>query len=133
MYDVIRRISGYSMLTFFLGISVFNVYVYLVKRILKLENKNFHLMMFTCLQVCYLSAFLSNAAYLWLIYNTDDNALESIKMLYRVSFLIYWMLNVTAHSIFALKYWVLSKKVRSLMSQKSDKNLELKGQILLFA
>jgi hypothetical protein len=113
--DVTRKISGYSMLIFFLGISVFNGYVYLVKRILKLENKNFHLMMFTCLQLCYLSAFISNSAYLWLIYHTECfevNTCESNKMLYRVSFLIYWMLNVTAHSIFALKYWVLSQKVR---------------------
>ena len=104
-YEVIKIISGYSMLIFFVGISVFNVYGYLIKRILKLENKSFHLMMFICLQVCYISAFISNGAYLCLINNTES---VWLKMLYRYAFLLYWMLNVTAHSIFALKYWVLS-------------------------
>jgi hypothetical protein len=65
-------------------------------------------MMFTCLQLCYCSAFIANIAFI--VFEYDDSK-ESIQRVGRWAFLIYWMLNVTAHSIFALKYWVLSQKV----------------------
>ena len=44
----------------------------------------------------------------------------------QVLFSIYWILNNFAHTIFSLKYWVLSRRMEQACSQATPENEELK-------
>lgn len=44
---------------------------------------------------------------------------------------VYWISNELVHTLFAIKYWALSKKIFQLLTGKPDKNLNCKVKIIL--
>ena len=81
------------------GLSLLNLY-YLV-RVLRLKDKKFHLLMFTILEVGYLSyimryAEIAHADKYWDYFFGD----------------LYVSCDNLAHTIFVTKYWVLSRKLQ---------------------
>ena len=91
--------------------------------ICKLDNKKFHLMMFCSLQVCY---FLRISQFS-VQFITHTYISISSTILYTLSF----MLTMIIHSIFVIKYWVLSKKIFSVISNQEDKNLQKKAWLII--
>lgn len=106
----------------FAFLTVLNFY-YLLRRIIFLNQKSFHLMMWTLLQLCYACALTASL----LAYRacTTINGLnlkhpelfvktlESLlKPGHEILVLIYisYAIDSLVHSIFAMKYWVLSRK-----------------------
>jgi hypothetical protein len=92
---------------------------YLIMRIVNLKEKKFHLMMFVILQICYTSAILD---FLMLYYK------EYIAAGY--FFETYYMSDEIVHSIFAIKYWSLSRKITEFISKKEDKHLNCKARFI---
>ena len=98
-------------------LSIINI-TYFFTRILKLEQKQFHVMMFALLQVAYFSHL---AGYIWW------NQLRASFTLAAV----YNILDESVHCIFAVKYWVLSRQISNLMNNTEDKYLAYKARSLL--
>ena len=89
--------------------------VYLYKRILKIEVKCFHLMMFTLLEILFFTYIVTAAIYPSLLSEPpatfDERRKKRIAVIF---FSIAWLLDSIIHSIFAVKYWVLSRKIREI-------------------
>ena len=48
-------------------------------------------------------------------------------------FYLFWLgylINTILHTIFAIKYWVVSKKIKCIMGQE-DRNIETKAYVLI--
>ncbi len=86
------------------SLSIFN-FTYLLIRIIKLNQKKFHFLMFGILQTCYCCYILE---YVTVDYNYT----------FAFCFNEFWYLsNEMVHSIFAIKYWVLSRKISEFVTK----------------
>lgn len=65
--------------------------------------------MFTFLQLCYM---LFIACYIF--------ADQGYKVLYIVFCCPYWFLEGAAHFIFAIKYWIVARKIKEINTGKVD-------------
>lgn len=104
-----------------------NMYYYLYRRILKLDNRRFHLMMFILIQVSFSAEIIFIGLYITQLCNN-----QSYDVLMYGTFAVSWMIQNIVHSIFATKYWVVSRKVNELMSMKNDPWLWHKSVVLLY-
>jgi hypothetical protein len=93
---------------------------YLLKYIRYLQAKQFHLMMFAIIFACLVFELISvplfNKAESMVATDPNHN-LDEIRRKYYTSsafFALYWLLDNTAHIIFAMKYWVLSRKINQI-------------------
>ncbi len=91
--------------------------LYYLPRIIKLEQKMFHLMMFTLLQICYCSYILLQPFYVF----------GKISIIASFDF-SYYTTDELIHAIFATKYWVLSRKILQIVKTKEDSTLECKAR-----
>ena len=58
---------------------------------------------------------------------------ESKYWIYYVIFFdLSGIFDYIAHSIFAMKFWVISKQLNFILSNKVDKNFEIKANVLLY-
>lgn len=85
-------------------------------------------MMFTILQVSYTCGLASQIIF---IIGSDNYSIQLWHALL-ITFYFYWGMNLIAHSIFALKIWVLSQKIKQMLSQKIDRSIEVKGRVLMY-
>ena len=98
-------------------------FVYLVTKIKKLEAKRFHIMMFVILQIYYIA-----------------NICATI-IAYKIGFTIsYWVFDyiwaismLIAHSIFVIKYYVISLAISEILTNKEDKYISLKVWSVIIA
>ena len=100
-----------------------NLYYFIVA-ILKLNEKQFHLGMLTLLQLTYLSTMIANGLKWRLagaIANEDASNYHSKQLLVYWTFTyLFYSFNVIAHSVFVIKYWVLAKKIESILKGQND-------------
>lgn len=97
-----------------------NMY-YLFKRILKLNLKRFHLLMFTLLQsiivLLFIAVLLTGAAENEASLTLDDTSGASVARTYRLyagaafTYALLWSLNTLVHAVFSIKYWILSRNM----------------------
>ena len=90
--------------------------VYLVTKIKKLETKRFHIMMFVILQICY----IANICTFIIAYKIG------FTNLFLVFSAIWEITMLVAHSIFVIKYYVISLAISEVMQNKEDKYISLK-------
>ena len=69
-------------------------------------------MMFLILQICYISAILD--------FFTKYHKKYTLQTTF---FSIYYMADEIVHGIFAIKYWVISRKINEIVDRKEDKYL----------
>ena len=92
-------------------------FVYL-REIIKLQVKAFHLMMFVILQICYFSYIIEYV--LWYEYGLTKYQLVTI-------FTDIWSaMLILAHSIFVIKYLIISLKISETLTGIEDKYLAIK-------
>ena len=118
--DIIKTYTIRAILIWTLySIATMANFVYLY-RIMKLEQKRFHLMMFLILQICYFSYITEYAIIYFLLHNgyefTGNLVVDWSGNIW------YLMMNI-AHSIFVIKYFVISLKICETMKEEKDKNL----------
>lgn len=89
--------------------------MYYLFQLLKLKNKAFHLLMFTLLQLCYM-CFIICYVFAW----------QGSKNMFLILECPYWFLEGLAHLVFAIKYWVLAKKLQEIRTGTVDRYLTLK-------
>ncbi len=77
-------------------------------------------MMFAILMVCYCSVIFSE-------YSCDT---KSHNLTCILSWESYYISDEIVHTIFAIKYWVLSRKINQLVSNKEDKYLDCKARLI---
>ena len=77
-------------------------FIYLLKRVLKIKQRNFHLMMFSIILIS-CSSLICN-------YLVSSKNKTQYKLTYWWD--IYYFGNVLAHSIFSMKYWIIAKKMK---------------------
>ena len=116
-YEHVQHRHAITIYVLFGILSIINI-TYFFARILKLEQKQFHVMMFVLLQVAYFSHLCE---YIWW---NDDLPSYILGGIYNI-------LDETSHCIFAVKYWVLSRQIYHLCNSTEDKNLQKKARILL--
>ena len=88
-------------------------------RIIKLEQKNFHIMMFVILQISYIALITE-----WIITYNYGYPNENL-MIYVCAF-IWELTMLIAHSIFVIKYYIISLKIAELLNNKEDKYITKK-------
>ena len=89
--------------------------------------------MFVLLMLTFFFFILYTSFYLAALNST--NAFK-IRQDTRITFIfgeISLMFDNILHSVFAVKYWVLSKKLIELQTNKNDPKLEIKANILLYS
>ena len=92
-------------------------FVYL-REIIKLQVKAFHLMMFVILQICYFSYIIEYV--LWYEFGLTKYQLVTI-------FTDIWSaMLILAHSIFVIKYLIISLKISETLTGIEDKYLAIK-------
>ena len=118
MTAVFLTFIGYSLLT------ILNFW-YLFTYILKKNDKTFHLIMFVLIQSCYTCYILTACFTFYLFPKANEESINWKFYNLSISFggLAILFNNIT-QAIFAMKYWVLSKKIEEIISQKSFNNLE---------
>lgn len=96
--------------TLYSSLCLLTFYIYLYKRIGKLTEKYFHITMFAMLSLVYFCAIF-------------DNSIKLLSLSYESTRLSlgYWIMsqlqycvNCLVHSVFAVKYWGLARKVQNL-------------------
>lgn len=118
------QIQSIVLFVLYLILTAYNL-LYFCTRILKLNLKKFHLMMFILLQLCYFSI-LTKSVFLWFTTSTDDFDIL-------LSYDVYYFLNEVVHSIFVVKYWVMAHKISLITRQKDDTYLECKAWAIVLS
>ena len=104
---------------------------YYLYRALNLREKQFHLIMYSLLTACSLLYLVENTSY-W-VYKTTPCTKKDIFCLSKLTIVtwnIYYLCDCFVHLFFALKYWVLSHKLRQFYLYKRDEYLALKAYLI---
>jgi hypothetical protein len=93
-------------IVFYAFMIVLNVWYYLWCKVLKLEHKQFHLIMFTFLQLSFMFGIATQIGFIrGNFWSWSD-----------IMFTLLAFFNIGAHSLFALQYWALSKKIEIIFT-----------------
>jgi hypothetical protein len=102
-------------------IQIFTNLVYLFKYIVKLDQKRFHYLM-VALLTGYAIFNLGYCVTFLLMYYTNFTLQQDMKLYYSGNW--FYTIGTTqeylAHSIFVIKYWVVAKKVTSIVTNTHD-------------
>lgn len=104
-------------------LSLINIY-YFVARIIKLEYKNFHILMFVLLQICY-TTYIAE----WVIIYIQ-HSFEKSNIAYYLS-IISFSANELLHSVFVCKFWLISRKINNVIHKTFDELVDIKALVLL--
>ena len=111
-------------------LSAFNLYY--AYYILRLQSKQFHFMMFLMLQTCFVFMLVQIKLFATALqlYNEGGDFMYFWKLSQGL-YTLFWFFDSLVHIIFAMKYWILSRKVMVVYSnQQHDPKFELKAKIL---
>lgn len=105
-------------LTLFTGLMLIDLY-YFSFRIVKIERRSFHVVMFVLIMLACLSVQVSCWSKLSLLRQYDaagsDEALSEATMLtYLIAYEFFLVFNNMVHTLFITKYWLISMKVKQL-------------------
>jgi hypothetical protein len=114
--------------TLFAGLALLNIAFYL-RRIFKLQQKEFHLLMLTLNLLCSVFMILCNL-FQYLEFTTN-RPLRAYRLT-KCSIYLFISTVAQSHLIFVIKLWVLAIKVRCIASQREDPSLNKKGQITFY-
>lgn len=78
--------------------------------------------MFVLLQTCFTTCIVGNI-FKWLI--ASGTTTNQIKLCYLCFSQIYFMTDCIVHSLFAVRYWALSRKIKAVLKDRSVKYLRI--------
>ena len=120
--DVIKTYTIHAILIWTLySIATIANFVYLYC-IMKLEQKRFHIMMFLILQICYFS-YITEYSIIYFVVHNGFEFIGKLNIVAEWSGNIWYLMMNIAHSIFVIKYFVISLKICETMKEEKDKNL----------
>jgi hypothetical protein len=104
------------------ALAAFVLYQYGYKRLLHLENRSFHYLMFGLLMLAAVTGMVSAVlAVNWVLWQKEikcpellanpDIAYDTSYSFYMLLFSVYWGCDMAVHGIFVVKYWLASQKV----------------------
>lgn len=115
-----------SITTFILYSFLTLMNVFYIRKIHKLKEKKYHVFMISVLQFCYTSGICAKVVVLSQIkFKTNKLTIDNAKLLiiYFILTALFQTSNMIAHSLFATKYWLLSRKISSILKKTSDKSV----------
>lgn len=108
-------------------------------RIMKLHQKEFHFLMLSLNVSSYVCVLLSQFfETLWYnrISQPSDLRETGTISLFRASkilMLVYLTTDTFVHTIFVVKYWVLSRKITQIMNKTDDPYIERRAQVIFYS
>jgi hypothetical protein len=111
---------------------------YYLYRALNLREKQFHLVMYSLMTACSLVYLVENTSYFVFESESKTNPkctnqngeIFCMSSLTIVTWNIYYLCDCIVHLFFALKYWVLSHKLRQFYLYQKDEYLALKAYLI---
>lgn len=104
-----------------LALSFFNIRYYLLRKVLHLHFREFHLFMFAIMQTAFTFLALSQCFVLgyWTPYANRGEYKPALYRGFAVLFLVYFAADNFSHSIFSFKYFSLARKLEQLYSKQT--------------
>lgn len=134
-------IQAYVTYSLYIPLTFLNIY-YFKSRILKLQSKQFHLIMFVLLQLSFtmlITSMVINQQFysqaLLKSQGASDISKETLFALWRageVLFALFYAIDMVGHCVFAMRYWVLSLKIQHMIQQTVDKNFKFKTSAMFY-
>ena len=104
-----------------LALSFFNIRYYLLRKVMNLHYREFHLFMFGILQTAFTFLAVSQCFELgwWTPYVASNEFKEPLYRGFAVLYLVYFTADNFSHSIFSFKYFSLARKLEMLYANQT--------------
>ena len=104
-----------------LALSFFNIRYYLLRKVMHLHFREFHLFMFAIMQTAFTFLAVSQCFVFgyWTPFVTRDEFKEPLYRGFAVLYLVYFTADNFSHSIFSFKYFSLARKLEQLYAKQN--------------